>query len=173
VYKISVIVVRLLSVNNQIMTSSSSIYDGQRHAQHQQQQPQHHHQQQHETTHRPAESSSTSTRGTTTTTPGHRPTSSLGEEDDYFQFHENDYSSEDFVMRFVDGTCQRMFPSSGRSAAATSTTNKKNGGASVMDPCHNILPVCQAKLEEQLDLWTVRVLSFSFGKNRNDSSKKS
>lgn len=42
---------------------------------------------------------------------------------------------DDFMMRFVDGTCQGIFPA---------------------EPCSGgILPVCDSRVEHQLDVFTV------------------
>jgi hypothetical protein len=61
--------------------------------------------------------------------------SETNEEYDYFHFGED---RDDFMMRFVDSTCHGIFPG--------------DGG----DTCQSMLPACEASLEHQLDLLTVR-----------------
>jgi hypothetical protein len=57
------------------------------------------------------------------------------DEDDYVQFGGE---KDDFMMRFVDSTCQGIMPNAGDEG-----------------PCQGILPACEASLDQQLDLFTV------------------
>lgn len=56
------------------------------------------------------------------------------DDDDYVRFGEE---RDDFMMRFVDDTCQGIFPSGD-------------------GPCIGMLPGCEARLDHQMDLLTVR-----------------
>lgn len=82
------------------------------------------------------------------TTKAHYPSSNKNNSNSYFyQRHGIDssmaatadvYEADDFMMRFVDGTCQGIFPD---------------------EPCSGgMLPACNARLEHQLDLLTVCIL---------------
>jgi hypothetical protein len=66
-----------------------------------------------------------------------RCSSPTNEEYDHFNLGEED--RDDFMMRFVDSTCQGIFPGDGGD-----------------NSCQSMLPACEAGLDHQLDLLTVR-----------------